>query len=107
MTIDWSRMETREARADRARADLRQEARDLCRARILAVCNETAQTNLAAAAAAGLLTPRDMAIYRVGMVWVATMRAAWGPLADAGADLRDDANWPPVPPGVAELGGRF
>jgi hypothetical protein len=107
MTIDWSRMVTPEDRAEAAHAARVQRARDLCRARILAVCNETAQTNLASAAAAGLLTEGQMAVYRAGLGWVAAMRATWAPLAATDADLEDDANWPAIPPGVRDLAARF
>jgi len=83
-------------------------AKSLCRARILAVADETAQINLAGAASAGLLTTQQTAVWQSGLQWVASMRATWVTLAaDAQADLYDDDNWPSIPTGVAELGAAF
>lgn len=78
-----------------------------CRRRILAVADETAQINLAAAAAADQLTPEQRSAYVAGLSWIMQMRAAWPALAQTGADLADDANWPPVPAGAADLAGAF
>lgn len=78
-----------------------------CRRRIFAICDETAQVNLAAACAAGLLAPAQLLIYQSGLAWVHDMRAAWRPMGEAGADPEDDANWPAVPAGVADLAAEF
>lgn len=96
--------------AEKAEQDLAlsmQEAKAECRRRILAVVNETAQINLAAAAAADQLTPEQRTAYVAGLDWIMQMRAAWPALAASGADLTDDANWPVVPAGAAELAGAF
>ncbi len=93
------------AEQDLARAMAR--AKTECRRRILAVANETAQINLAAAAAADQLTPEQRTAYVAGLDWIMQMRAAWPALAATGADLTDDANWPAVPAGAAELAGDF
>lgn len=63
--------------------------------------------NLAAVASVGLLDAADLAIYRKGLEWVAAMRAAWAPLADAEVDIFDDANWPSCPPEVVALAARW
>lgn len=83
------------------------DAKAECRRRILAVVNETAQINLAAAAAAGQLTPEQHSAYVAGLDWIMQMRLAWPALAASGADLADDANWPAVPAGTAALAGDF
>lgn len=82
-------------------------AQQECRRRIFAVADETAQMNLTAARAAGLLTSAQQTTHTAGLGWVADMRAAWGPMADAGDDPFDDANWPAIPAGVVELAALF
>jgi hypothetical protein len=67
-----------------------------CRARIFAVVDQTAQMNLSAAAAAGVLDEVQMGTYRSGLAWIQATRAAY---------LNGD--WPDVPPGVAELAAQF
>lgn len=67
-----------------------------CRARIVAVCDQIAQINLAAAAAAGALTPKDAETHRALLAWVDAMRAACA-----------TGDWPDVPAGVAELAAKF
>lgn len=105
--IDLTQLVTAEDKAARALVAAKEAARAECRRRILAVCDETAQINLAAAVAAGAITDDDLDTYRAGLAWVDAMRATWEGLAEAGADIGDDANWPAVPDGVAELAARF
>jgi hypothetical protein len=81
-------------------------AREECRRRILAVVPETAQVNLTAAAAAGLLSPADLATFKAGLGWIAAMRAAWGAVAEGGQPV-DAADWPVAPAEVVALGARF
>ena len=100
-------IKTSEEKAVEALEQAREVSKREARRRILAVADETAQINLAAAVAAQVITAEELAAYRAGLAWVAGMRAAWGPMADAGLDPSDDANWPAVPAGVAELAGRF
>lgn len=79
-----------------------------CKKRIFAIADEIAQINLAAAAGAGLLLPADLLIYRAGLQWVDDMRQNCGALAtNHEADISDDASWPTVPAGVAELAERY
>jgi hypothetical protein len=78
-----------------------------CRRRILAVADETAQINLAAAAGASLMTDQQRAVFVAGVQWIGQMRAAWPALVASGSDLSDDANWPAVPAGAAELAAAF
>ncbi|MDE4272949.1 hypothetical protein PXK58_00935 [Phaeobacter gallaeciensis] len=78
-----------------------------CRRRILAVADETAQINLAAAAGANLLTDEQRAVFTAGVQWIGQMRAAWPALVASGVDLADDANWPTAPAGAAELADEF
>jgi hypothetical protein len=54
-----------------------------------------------------MLTSAQMTTYRAGLGWIAAMRSTWPKLAADGADLADDAKWPPVPTGVRELAGKF
>ena len=79
-------------RVDRERRRINEE----CRARILAVVDETAQLNLNAAVGAGALNAAQMDVYRAGVAWIHGMRAA-----------QADGNWPDVPVGVAELAAEF
>ena len=103
-TLDIKTAEDKGAEALQA---AKEAARSECRRRILDVVDETAQINLAAAVAAGLLSEEELSIYRAGLGWVAQMRAAWAAMAEAGQDPAEDANWPAVPPGAAELAARF
>lgn len=96
--------------AERAEQDLAlsmEGAKAECRRRILAVVNETAQINLAAAVAADQLTPEQRTAYVAGLDWIMQMRAAWPGLVESGADLSDDTNWPAVPAGAAALASAF
>jgi hypothetical protein len=104
--IDWKQIVTAETVAAEAKAERLAAAKAECRRRIFAVANETAQINLAAVAAAGLLNAGDKAIYATGLAWVAAMRAACATAAVA-SDATDDALWPAIPPGVAALAARF
>jgi hypothetical protein len=78
-----------------------------CRRRILSVADETAQMNMASAAAAGLLSNEQQAAFVNALLWVSAMRGTWRGLAETDADLSDDANWPDLPVGVAELAAAF
>lgn len=92
-----------EVAAERARA-----VKAECGRRILAVADRNAQMNLTGAAVAGALSTDDRATYGAAVQWIAAMRAACaGIIADPALDIADDANWPPVPDGVAELAARF
>lgn len=90
--IDLTRIITADDKAATAAARALTARKSEGRARILAVCNETTQINLAATAAAGLLNGEQMAAYRAGLAWIAKMRAACA-----------TGNWPDIPPGVARL----
>lgn len=79
-----------------------------CRARIYAVVDPTAQINTASNMAAGLLSPADETTYAAALGWVTDMRAACADMiADDAIDPYDDANWPDVPAGVAELAAQY
>lgn len=106
MTIDWSRLKTAEDSAAEAAAERLGRAKLECRRRILAVANEPAQMNLAAAAAAQLLSAPEMATYVTGLGWVAAMRASCAAAAEAD-DPAADAHWPSIPAGVVDLARRF
>jgi hypothetical protein len=95
-SVDLSQVITSEDKAALTEAKWRAARKAECRALILAVVDETAQLNLNAAAAAGMLTTEQMAAYRSGLDWIHAMRAA-----------QVDGNWPDVPPGVAELAEQF
>ncbi len=97
MNIDFSNVKTAEMKAVEAEAAGLAARKAECKARIFAVADDMAQINLAAAAAANLLPPDELAIYQAGLGWVAAMRAA----SAGGGD------WPEVPEGVAELAARF
>jgi hypothetical protein len=95
--IDLSRIVTAEARANATAAAVLETHKAECRARIFAVADAIAQMNLAAIAAAGMLAPDQMTVYRAGLAWIDAMRAA----------CATGTGWPKVPDGVAELAARF
>ena len=94
--IDTSKIVTAEEKAARQETAAREARKAECRTRIFAVVDQTAQMNLAAAAAAGALTEAQMGVYRAGLSWIHAMRAA-----------QVDGNWPDVPAGVQELADAF
>lgn len=84
--------------------------------RIVAVVDLTAQLNLNAAMNAGTLSAEDQATFALGVQWIDQVRAAWPVLVSThfdpdpqvvALDIYDDANWPVIPAGVADLGSRF
>lgn len=92
-------------RLPRDRATL---AKEECQRRIYAVVDRTAQINLAAAAAAGVLTNIQMAIYREGLQWIRSMRATWPDLAeDERKTITLDHHWPEPSEAVKALGASF
>ena len=108
MSIDWTKKRTVADVSAKVLADRVEQAKSQCRVRIVAVADETAQLNIAAAASAGLLTEEQKAAWGVALQWVSDMRAAWMPIAeDFDADIMADESWPAVPAGVAELGAAF
>lgn len=79
-----------------------------CGRRIYAVADEVAQRNMSAVCGAGLMDADTLATYRAGLLWVGAMRAACRDLiANASMEYLDDAAWPAVPEGVAELADKY
>jgi hypothetical protein len=86
-----------------------------CSRRILAVLSDTAQRNLAAAAAAGWPSEADeaaraaaQAAFAGGVAWIAAMQAAARSLIAAGdATFENDAHWPSPPPEAVALAARY
>lgn len=107
MKLDLSHLVTAEDKAAAALALRLEAARAECGRRIGLVVNQTAQMNLAAAAAGGILPAADAATYRLGLGWIAAMRTAWRPIAQAGQDPQEDRHWPAAPEAVIEMGRRF
>jgi hypothetical protein len=101
--VDFSQVVTAEQNAEAAEAKRVAAIKAECRAAILAVADETAQMNLAAAASAGLLSAGQMQIWIAALGWVAAMRSEYARAALAG----DDPAWPDLPEGVADLVGHF
>ena len=106
MNIDMTQVVTAADKAAAADAERLAAVKAECRRRILAVADETAQINMASAAAAGLLTAAQMTTYAAGLGWVDAMRATW-PTMPANTDYLADTAWPAVPAGVAELAAAF
>lgn len=79
-----------------------------CQRRIYAVVDQIAQVNLAAAAAGGVLTSKQMTDYRAGLIWIASMRAACGTLI-ARNDLTfvEDEHWPEPAATIVTLATAF
>ena len=102
--LSFSRSAESLARDTDARKEV---ARAECRRRILAVASEATQMNIIGAAGAGALDAADQLAFQASVQWIAAMRAAWTPMAEAGDDPSDDANWPELPTSVADLVARF
>lgn len=101
-------IKTAQDKADEALAARTAQVNAECTRRIYAVVDQYAQSNLTGAAAAGLLAQADFDTYKLGLAWIADMRAACDPLyADATLDPAADAHWPAVPAGVAELAALY
>lgn len=84
------------------------DAKAECRRRILDLVDETAQINLAAAAAADKLTAEQLATYDAGLDWIMSLRATWQTLAnDLNIDIYDDANWPQPTQAMRDLAAAF
>jgi hypothetical protein len=123
--IDFSRVVTAEARAAAAALDRAAAMRAECRRRILAAIPFEAQSNIAQAVtvytaelvrggtvaeaeAASGLADADLPVAGAGRRWIAGMQAACRALAtDPAADPAEEAAWPPLPEGVADLVARF
>jgi hypothetical protein len=79
-----------------------------CRARIISVANESAQLNMASAAALGTLSESDVAAYADGVTWIASMRATSADLiANHVLTALDDSSWPAAPAVFVALADRF
>ena len=101
--VDFSQVVTAEQEAEAAEAKRIAAIKAACRAAILAVADETAQMNLAAAASAGLLSAAQMATWVSALGWVSAMRGEYARARLVG----DDPAWPDLPEGVADLVGHF
>ena len=104
--IDWGQMVTADAKAAAALAARKEAVHAECSRRIYAVVDAHAQINLAAAAAAGVLSAADMATYRAGVAWIDATRRACAPLI-TGGEIADDAAWPAPTQAMRDLTGRF
>ena len=79
-----------------------------CAKRINTVVDLSAQLNLSAAAAAGLLSSEQLAAYKSGIGWIKATRDVWPTLAaDASKDLEDDSEWPTPSDSIVSLGLSF
>ena len=94
--IDLSRLITVQAKTAEQEATVLALRKSDCRTQILAVISSTAQLNLAAAAASGILNLEQMASYRTALGWIAAMREAC-----------TTGNWPPVPADIVTLAKQF
>ncbi len=106
--IDMSRLVPADTRATTA-AELRaQTLKTACSARILEVADQIAQTNLAAALAAGRMSKNDAESYRQLLDWIAAMRRACRMQIEADAPHGADTYaWPDLPASVADIADRF
>lgn len=79
-----------------------------CRIRIRAAINDTAQANLAANAAAGMLSKEQLQTYKTGIAWISAMRAKAAELVKSGEPkFREDRHWPKCPDAVLTLAKDF
>ncbi|MEO0752458.1 MAG: hypothetical protein AAFY25_11715 [Pseudomonadota bacterium] len=107
MNIDFSLVRTSQAITAAEREDRHEQARIACKMRITAVLSPTAQLNLAADAAAGVLSTADTEAYKAWRVWVEEMRATWPRLADSGFAADAEGLWPVLPKGVSDLAQKY
>lgn len=79
-----------------------------CERRILVVASRNTQMNLTAAASVGAMDAPSVTTYASAVAWVADMRARCAELI-AASDLQytQDAKWPPLPAGVADLCAKY
>ncbi|SNT10886.1 hypothetical protein [Antarctobacter heliothermus] len=101
--IDFSKVQTNEARAVRKQKDVRVALKAEARRRIAAVFDDRTQMNLVGAAIAGDLSRAEMAVFRASRLWNAETLAASRAAVSSGAD----PVWPDAPTGLAELVARF
>ncbi len=79
-----------------------------CGRRIYAVASDSAQKNMLANIAAGLMSEADKALFDAGVAWIGAMQEACRALIGLqDATFADDGHWPAVPAGVAALASRF
>ncbi len=79
-----------------------------CGRRIYAVASDSAQKNMLANIAAGLMSEADKTKFDAGVQWISDMQAACRALIAAqDATFAADAHWPEIPAGVADLAARF
>ena len=79
-----------------------------CGRRIYAVAGDNAQKNMLATIVSGAMSTADKATFASGVAWIAATQATCRDLiAVADPAFADDAKWPVVPDGVAELAARF
>lgn len=95
--IDMTRILTADAKQAARGQQQQQQRKAECRARILAVWDQPAQLNLAAAASLGALSATQLRSYKAGVRWVRAMRAA----------AATGARWPTPPKGLADLAAAF
>lgn len=79
-----------------------------CSRRIYSVCSDSAQKNILANLAAGLLSDADKRAFSAGVKWISDMQSACR-LLIAAEDVTFilDLHWPPVPAGVEALALKF
>ena len=79
-----------------------------CKARILAVASTNCQINMAAARAAGILTPDQDTAFTAGLAWINAMRGACAALTTASdPTFTLDSHWPACPAAVVALAASF
>lgn len=79
-----------------------------CKRRIVVVASDSAQKNMLANIAAGLMSEADKALFDAGVAWIGAMQEACRALIGLqDATFADDGHWPAVPAGVAALASRF
>ena len=82
-------------------------ARAECARRIVQVADITAQLNMSADAASGVLSTEKAAIYQEGVLWIKECRQTWPRLADSSADIYADENWPTPSAAVIALAAEY
>lgn len=106
ITAELLRVE--EERSYEAHQELIRVINEECQNRIFAVVSPNTQMNIAAHAAAGLLTPEQDAVFKAGLQWIADMvDVARQLIANKVEDYRSDNYWPAPSQEMINLAEQF
>lgn len=102
--IDFSKLMSAEAIRQKQQHARAAAIKATCRARILAVVDQTRQMNLTAAAAAGLMEPDQHRAWLAALGWIELMRQTCAQyIRQAQVDDVEALEWPQVPGEISQI----